>query len=83
MQVKIYVTPKKAVLDPQGKAVHAGLQHLGFSKASDVRVGKYLEVALDTTSPAEAEEMARAMCERLLANTVIEDYRIEVDEGAR
>lgn len=78
MLAKIHVTPKKAVLDPQGKAVRAGLRSLGFDAARDVRVGKYIEVTLETTDPDQARALAAAMCEKLLANTVIEDYEIEI-----
>ena len=78
IQAKVYVTLKRAVLDPQGKAVHRSLTRLGYDEVENVRLGKYIEVELG----GEDEEKARArlteMCEKLLANTVIEDYRIEL-----
>ncbi|MGB7404316.1 MAG: phosphoribosylformylglycinamidine synthase subunit PurS [Pacificimonas sp.] len=75
MKARIYVTLKPGVLDPQGKAIHHALNALGFGEAEDVRQGKYLELDVaDGTS----EERVRAMCEKLLANTVIENYRIEM-----
>ncbi|MFN7974129.1 MAG: phosphoribosylformylglycinamidine synthase subunit PurS [Acidobacteriota bacterium] len=83
MLVKIYVTPKKSVLDPQGKAVAAGLHAMGYGSVGEVRVGKYLEIALDAPDAPAAMETAKAMCERLLANTVIEEYRIEIGDAAR
>ena len=75
--VKIYVTLKSGVLDPQGQAVQRSLARLGFSEARDVRVGKYLEVKLDGAT-ADVSARVDAMCRELLANTVIEDYRFEV-----
>lgn len=75
---RVFVTVKENVLDPQGKTVEGALRSLGFASASEVRVGKYLEVTLDAAGHGEAEAVATEMCERLLANPVIEDYRIEV-----
>ena len=80
MIARIYVTPKKSVLDPQGKAVRTGLASFGFKNVSDVRVGRYLEVTLRAENKASAWEQAKEMCEKLLATTVIEDYEIEVIE---
>lgn len=80
MHVKIYVTYKNGVLDPQGKAVERSLHTLGYREVQGVRMGKYLEVNLDTHSRKEAEARIREMCERLLANPVIEDYRFEIQE---
>ena len=74
MKAKVYVTLKNGVLDPQGKAIHHALEALGFSGVNDVRQGKYIELDLaDGTSAADIEEM----CRKLLANTVIENFRIE------
>jgi phosphoribosylformylglycinamidine synthase len=74
MKVKVYVTLKKGVLDPQGQAVQKTLVRTGFDEVADVRVGKYMELEVaDGTPVARIEEMAR----RLLANTVIEDFRVE------
>jgi phosphoribosylformylglycinamidine synthase len=78
MQARVYVTLKRGVLDPQGKAVARSLATLGFDEVEDVHLGKYIEVTLAQTSPEKARERLREMCERLLANTVIEDYRIEI-----
>ncbi|HEY8515652.1 MAG TPA: phosphoribosylformylglycinamidine synthase subunit PurS [Candidatus Binatia bacterium] len=83
MIARVFITPKKGVLDPQGRAISSSLHALGFGEVTDVRMGKYLELRLD---PAQAngqpEERVRAMCERLLANGVIEDYRFEIDHEA-
>jgi len=74
MKTRVIVTLKPGVLDPQGKAVHHALTGLGFSGVNDVRVGKIVELDLaDGTEPAQIEEM----CRKLLANTVIENFRIE------
>ncbi len=74
MKTRIYVTLKNGVLDPQGKAIHHALEGLGFAGIEDVRQGKYLEIEhADGVTDAELE----AMCRKLLANTVIENYRIE------
>jgi len=79
MKVRVYVTLKHGVLDPQGKAIHHALEGLGFSGVNDVRAGKLIELDVDEgTSDAEVEEM----CRKLLANTVIENYRIERAEQA-
>jgi phosphoribosylformylglycinamidine synthase len=80
MRVKVYVTYKDGVLDPQGKAVERSLHTLGFGEVEDVRMGKYLEVSLEASSRKVAEARVREMCERLLANPVIEDYRFEIQE---
>jgi phosphoribosylformylglycinamidine synthase len=82
MLVKVFVTLKEGVLDPQGKAVQNSLHSLGFGAVRDVRVGKYLELHLDVPAAEDAEQQARRMCEKLLANPVIEDYRFEVAEVA-
>lgn len=79
MKAKIYVTLKPGVLDPQGKAVAHSLHDLGFDEVEDVRQGKYLEVGLTTKDKAKAEADLDEMCKKLLANTVIENYRIELE----
>lgn len=79
MKATVYVTIKENVLDPQGNAVQGSLQTLGFDEVAKVRIGKYMELELDTTDRAVAEERVKAMCEKLLANTVIEDYRFELE----
>lgn len=79
MKAKIYVTLKNGVLDPQGKAVEHSLHDLGFGDVEDVRQGKYLEVTLSTDDKAKAGKDLDKMCKKLLANTVIENYRIEIE----
>jgi phosphoribosylformylglycinamidine synthase len=80
---RVYVTPKRGILDPQGKAVQHSLHALGFGEVLDVKVGKYIEVELRDPAPAAAAARVREMCERLLANGVIEDFRIEVGNEGR
>ena len=80
MKAKIHVTLKAAVLDPQGKAVQHALGALGFKGVKGVRQGKYLEIDLDGADPAKARSDVEAMCKTLLANTVIENYTIEIAE---
>ncbi|HEY3175324.1 MAG TPA: phosphoribosylformylglycinamidine synthase subunit PurS [Candidatus Polarisedimenticolia bacterium] len=80
MKALIYVTLKPSVLDPQGKAVLGGLQNLGYREARDVRVGKFIEVRLEGLDRGGAESRVKEMCEKLLANTVIEQYRLEIVE---
>ena len=79
MTARIWVTLKPGVLDPQGKAIAGALDSLGFSGVEDVRQGKYLEVRLDALDEAQAREDVARMCEELLANTVIETYRFELE----
>ena len=79
---RIYVTLKPTVNDPQGQTVLASLKTLGFETAKSVRMGKYLEVLLDETNRQGAEAQVRAMCDKLLANPVIEDSRYELSEVA-
>jgi len=78
LNARVYVTLKKGVLDPQGKAVAHSLGSLGFTGIEDVRLGKYIEVKLAGDDKAKAEADLKVMCEKLLANTVIEDYRFEI-----
>jgi phosphoribosylformylglycinamidine synthase subunit PurS len=78
MKARVYVTLKNGVLDPQGEAVRHALGTLGFKGVSGVRQGKLLDLDLEATDADAAETEVRGMCEQLLANTVIEDYRIEV-----
>ena len=78
MRAKVEVFLKPGVLDVQGKAIEGALHGLGFSGASDVRVGKTITFDLAGDDPAKAETEVKSMCERLLANTVIEGYRVEV-----
>ncbi|MBS0160029.1 MAG: phosphoribosylformylglycinamidine synthase subunit PurS [Nitrospira sp.] len=78
MKAKIHVTLKQGILDPQGKAIEHALDSLGFTHAENVRVGKYMEVDLNEPDRAKADAQVKQMCEQLLANTVIEDYRYEL-----
>ena len=79
MKAKVYVTLKKSVLDPQGKAVEHALSTMGFGDVKDVRVGKFIELDLGSSDKAQAEQKIRTMCEKLLANTVIEDFKYELN----
>ena len=78
MKAKVHVTLKNGVLDPQGQTILAALGHLGFDKVSDVRQGRYIVLDLAETDRARAEASVKAMCEKLLANTVIENYQFEI-----
>ena len=78
MRARIHITLKKGVLDPQGKAVGQALAALGFAGVGEVRQGKVIDIDLAETDPDRARENLEEMCERLLANTVIEDYEIEL-----
>ena len=79
MKAKVYVTLKKSVLDPQGKAVQHALSTLGFNEVKDVRMGKYIELELGDVQKTQAEQKIKLMCEKLLANTVIEEYKFELN----
>ena len=78
MRALVHITLKSGVLDPQGKAIANALANLGFSGVNDVRQGKYIELDLPEADRATADATVKEMCERLLANTVIEDYRVEI-----
>ena len=79
MKAKVYVTLKPSVLDPQGKAIHHSVELLGFESIKDVRQGKYFEVQLaDEISETEARELASKIAKDVLANPVIEDYKVEI-----
>ena len=78
---RVYITLKPTVNDPQGITVLGALKNLGFASSASVRVGKYLEVGLDADSEPEAREQVDAMCKTLLANTVIEQYRFDLEEA--
>jgi phosphoribosylformylglycinamidine synthase PurS subunit len=80
MRVKIFVSLKNGVLDPQGKAVERSLHSLGYGDVQDVRMGKYLELNLQAPSREAAEARIREMCDKLLTNPVIEDYRYEIHD---
>ena len=78
MKARIHITLKTGVLDPQGKAISHALGNLGFSGVTDVRQGKYIELELAETDQAKAKARLNEMCRKLLANTVIENYSIEL-----
>ncbi len=80
MKVRVHITLKNGVLDPQGKAIAHALAVLGFSGVNDVRQGKYIVLDLDEADAGRARDSVDAMCAKLLANTVIEDYAIEAGE---
>jgi len=79
LQVKVFVTPRGGILDPQGKAVEHALKSLGFKGVGGVRIGKYIVLEIDAASAQEARAAAQKMCEQLLANPLIEDFRFEVE----
>ena len=79
MKARVHITLKNGVLDPQGKAISRALGSLGFAGVNDVRQGKYIELDLAESDPARARATVEDMCGKLLANTVIENYTIEID----
>ena len=78
MKAKVIITPKKAVLDPQGKTVQNALEHMGFHGVGAVHVGKYLEIELTGTDKEAARQQMDEACHKLLSNPVIEDYKLEI-----
>jgi len=80
VKAKVYVTLKRGVLDPQGKAIQHSVELLGYRGIADIRQGKYFEIALDQTlDEARAREEAEALAKDVLSNPVIEDYRVEIE----
>jgi len=79
MKAKIIITPKKAVLDPQGKTVQHALEQMGYSGIGAVHVGKYLEIELAGSDPGTARRQLEEACHRFLSNPVIEDYKLELE----
>lgn len=79
-KVKVYVTLRESVLDPQGSAVRGSLHNMGYDEVQDVRIGKFLELQL-ADAERDVDTAVKEMCEKLLTNTVIEDYRYEVEEA--
>jgi phosphoribosylformylglycinamidine synthase subunit PurS len=79
MRARVFVTLKPSVFDPQGTTVAEALHTLGYASVKDVRQGKYFELEIDAVNAGEAERVAREAADKLLANPVIESYRIEVD----
>jgi len=80
MKVKVYVTHKKGVLDPQGKTVEASLKSLGYDNVYGVHIGKYIEFEITGKNREKVEKQVVQMCDKLLANPIIEQYRFEVEE---
>ncbi len=78
MRVRVLVTPKQGVLDPRGRAIQRSLRDLGYEAVSDVRTGQVIHLDLATSDPEEARKLAGEMCEKLLANPVIESYELEL-----
>jgi phosphoribosylformylglycinamidine synthase PurS subunit len=78
MKARVHITLKKGVLDPQGRAIAHALDGLGFAGVKDVRQGKYIELDLAESDPGKAKASVEAMCAKLLANTVIENYAIDL-----
>ncbi len=77
---KITVTLRKSILDPQGKAVEHGIHSLGYDDVRDVRIGKYIEIAVEAPNKKEAERITNDVCQKLLANPVMEDFSFVVEE---
>lgn len=82
LRAKVTVYPRREVLDPQGKAIRDALARIGFGEVEDVRAGKSFEIQLGVSDPTRAEELLRQMCQRLLANPVVEDYAFELLQEA-
>lgn len=80
MQVEIVITLRESILDPKGKASHHALQNLGFDQINGVRIGKFIQLDVDTDNPEQAKVLAAQACEKLLANTVMENYEIRLPE---
>ncbi len=76
MKISAIITLKKDVLDPQGKVIHQALDGMGFNNVSEVRQGKYFEIEVKENDPKKAKEVVESMCSKLLANLVIENYKI-------
>ncbi|MEB2281315.1 MULTISPECIES: phosphoribosylformylglycinamidine synthase subunit PurS [Lysinibacillus] len=79
-KVKIYVTLRESILDPQGSAVQGSLVKMGYAEVEDLRIGKYLELSIKDTE-RDIDTLVKEMCEKVLTNVVIEDYRYEVEEA--
>ena len=79
IKARVRVTPKEGVLDPEGRTVHRALGDMGYTDVHDVRIGKLIEIELDLDDPTKARERIAELCDRLLANPVIESYEIDLD----
>lgn len=80
IRARVVVMPKSGVLDPQGRAVRGGLHSMGYGEVSDVRVGKEIVLTLGDAPGADLEKRVKEMCEKLLSNPVIEEYRFTIDK---
>ena len=80
MKVSVYVTLKNGILDPQGKAVKHSLHSLGYTSVADVRIGKYIELSLNDVPGDDLDSQVKEMCNKLLANTIVEDFRYEIEK---
>lgn len=78
MKIEIHVMPKKGILDPQGKAVHRALENLGYDGLSEVRIGKLIQIEVQESHPPLKPAIIQEMCEKLLANPVVEDYTFKI-----
>lgn len=83
MKTRVFVTLKKSVFDPQGRTIVEALESMGYAAVRDVRQGKFFELDVDAATADEARMIAAEVADKLLANPVIESYRVEVDEAAR
>lgn len=83
MKARVFVTLKPSVFDPQGRTITEALHTMGFDRVGDVRQGKYFEIDVSASSAEEAQKLAGEVADKLLANPVIESYRVEVDKGSR
>ncbi len=81
MKARVTVYPRREILDPQGKAIRGALERIGFAEVREVRAGKSFEIDLGVDTASAAGELVAAMCEKLLANTVVEEYQIEILES--
>ncbi|MEX0680555.1 MAG: phosphoribosylformylglycinamidine synthase subunit PurS [Balneolales bacterium] len=82
MQVDIIITLRESILDPKGKASHHALENLGFKDITGVRIGKFIRLDIASDDPVIARKLAGEACEKLLANTVMEDYEIRIPDNA-
>lgn len=78
-KAKVNITLRKSILDPKGKAAHHALQNLGLANVQNVRIGKFIEMNIDAASEDEARELAETACNKLLANEVMEDFKIDIE----
>ncbi|WP_225743071.1 phosphoribosylformylglycinamidine synthase subunit PurS [Marinilactibacillus sp. Marseille-P9653] len=78
--VKVYVTYKESILDPQGEAVRGAVHRMGFDEIDDIRIGKYFEIKVSSQEERDIEETIETICDKLLANVVMETYRYEIEE---